>query len=107
LRTIADQHSPDKTDETAPQKGKTSGKGQDDKSGLTPTPLFDPPSRPRPSKGEALKRADGLADGFILLGLSGAGVEDGWHWVFDGKDEPTIRKWMPPQVSPSELINRL
>jgi hypothetical protein len=24
--------------------------------------------------------------------LTGAGVEDGWHWVIDGKDEPTIRE---------------
>jgi superkiller protein 3 len=92
LDLISSPDKVEKADEKAPQKGKASAKIEEDKSGLTPTPLFDQPTRPRPTKGEALKRADGLADGFILLDLTGAGVEDGWHWVIDGKDEPTIRE---------------
>jgi superkiller protein 3 len=77
--------------EAAPEKIKGTKKAEDD-SGFPPIPLFDAPTHTKPTKGEALTRADGLADGFILLGLNGAGVEEGWHWVLNGKDEPTIRE---------------
>ncbi|WWD18361.1 hypothetical protein CI109_102811 [Kwoniella shandongensis] len=59
-------------------------------SGLPIPTLFQPAEYPKPSKQEALQRADGLANGFILLELSGKGAEEGWAWVLEGKDEPTI-----------------
>jgi superkiller protein 3 len=77
--------------EAAPEKIKGTKKAEDD-SGFPPIPLFDAPTHTKPTEGEALTRADSLADGFILLGLNGAGVEEGWHWVLNGKDEPTIRQ---------------
>jgi superkiller protein 3 len=77
--------------EVSTETGKASVKKADDKSGFPPAPLFDTPEHSIPTKGEALSRANGLADGFILLGLTGTGVEEGWHWVLNGKDEPTIR----------------
>jgi superkiller protein 3 len=78
--------------EAAPEKS-NAAKKPEDKSGLPPTPLFDKPVQARPTKAEALSRADGLAEGFVLLGLSGQGVEEGWHWVLEGKDEPTVREF--------------
>lgn len=77
--------------EVSTETGKSGAKKAEDKSGFPPAPLFDPPEHSTPTKNEALTRANGLADGFILLGLTGTGVEEGWHWVLNGKDEPTIR----------------
>ncbi|KAK8858471.1 hypothetical protein IAR55_002698 [Kwoniella newhampshirensis] len=56
---------------------------------ITPA-LFQSREYSKPSKEEALSRADGLANGFILLELSGKGAEEGWAWVLEGKDEPTL-----------------
>lgn len=86
--------------EVAPEKAKSAKKAEDD-SGFPPIPLFDPSTHTKPTKREALTRADGLADGFILLGLNGSGVEEGWHWVLNGKDEPTIRERIPSHVDRS------
>lgn len=52
-------------------------------------PLFRLPVTERLSKEEVLKRANDLADGFILLGVGGA-AEEAWNWRFNGRDEPTI-----------------
>lgn len=52
--------------------------------------LFTPQDHPKPTKQEALSRVDGLANGFVLLGIGGAGAEEGWSWVLEGKDEPTL-----------------
>lgn len=51
--------------------------------------LFCAPAAERPSKEECLKRANDLADGFILLDIGGA-AEDAWNWRLNGRDEPTI-----------------
>lgn len=52
--------------------------------------LFQNSDHPKPTKQEASSRADGLANGFILLGIDGKGAEEGWSWVLEGKDEPTL-----------------
>lgn len=76
---------PKKTDARPPAKPKaTSPSPQDDV-----PPLFRVPTTERLSKEEVLKRADDLANGFILLGIGGA-AEDAWNWVINGRDEPTI-----------------
>lgn len=54
-------------------------------------PLFKSPTASKVTKAEARDRANGLADGFVLLGVAGA-AEDAWNWVIDGRDEPTIGK---------------
>jgi superkiller protein 3 len=92
--------------EVSTENGKASVKKVEDKSGFPPAPLFDTPEHSIPTKGEALSRANGLADGFILLGLTGAGVEEGWHWVLNGKDEPNIRLSLCCPTIPL-LTNRL
>lgn len=71
-------------------QGKRGGAAEDD---FPPTPLFDAPAHSPPSKADALARANGLAEGFVLLGLGGA-AEDGWRWVIEGKDEPSICEHM-------------
>ncbi|WVQ72893.1 hypothetical protein IAR50_002454 [Cryptococcus sp. DSM 104548] len=43
-----------------------------------------------PSKQEALVNADGLANGFVLLGVNSPGSEEGWSWALEGKDEPSV-----------------
>ena len=48
--------------------------------------------RSRPTKAEALVRADDLAKGFVLLQIASPGAEEGWTWVLEGKDEPTLCK---------------
>ena len=79
-----------RTDE-AKKKGKTKVETQPQDNLPFPLPtLFLSQEQTRPSKAEALKRADGLAKGFVLLEISVAGAEDGWTWVLEGKDEPTI-----------------
>lgn len=70
---------------------------------MPPTPLFELPERAKPSNEEALSRADGLANGFVLLEVGGA-AEDAWRWVMDAKDEPTI--CMPPFSYFSAPANR-
>ena len=76
------------------QDGKSKGKGkaqipaQDDGTFSKPD-LFKRPEPTRPTKAEALSRADGLAKGFILLGVASLGAEEGWTWVIEGTDEPT------------------
>lgn len=87
---VADWSSPEQPG--AKGKDKVSVKKTEDQSGLPPAPLFDMPDPIPPSKQEALSRANGLADGFVLLGLQGSGVEEGWHWVLNGKNEPTTRE---------------
>ena len=52
--------------------------------------LFRPKSYSKPTREEALKRTDGLANGFVLLDVASKGAEEAWSWVIDGKDEPTI-----------------
>ncbi|WWC70645.1 uncharacterized protein I206_104596 [Kwoniella pini CBS 10737] len=52
--------------------------------------LFEPHIYPTPNKEEALRRTDDLANGFVLLGITGKGAEEGWSWVLEGKDEPTL-----------------
>lgn len=44
---------------------------------------------PHITKADALARANGLADGFVLLGVGGA-AEEAWTWVIEGRNEPTI-----------------
>ncbi|WVR06249.1 hypothetical protein IAU60_003279 [Kwoniella sp. DSM 27419] len=58
--------------------------------GLPSPSLFIDASFTTPTKEEALARANDLANGFVLLGLSGKGAEEGWSWVLEGKDEPTL-----------------
>lgn len=43
-----------------------------------------------PSRTEALSHVNALAEGFVLLGISAKGAEEGWRWVLEGKDEPTL-----------------
>ncbi|ODN74406.1 hypothetical protein L202_06809 [Cryptococcus amylolentus CBS 6039] len=43
-----------------------------------------------PTKQEALDHADGLANGFVLLGVNSAGSEEGWSWALEGRDEESI-----------------
>lgn len=74
-----------KSDAKLPAKPKaTSVQSQDDVQ-----PLFRAPVTERLSKEEVLKRANDLADGFILLGVGGA-AEEAWNWRLNGRDEPTI-----------------
>lgn len=82
---------PRTTAEPKPTKsnGKVSAGVVGDSVEMPPVPLLAPPERTPPTKQEALKRADGLAAGFVLLSLSGA-AEDGWRWVIEGKDEPSV-----------------
>ncbi|WVQ96835.1 hypothetical protein IAU59_003942 [Kwoniella sp. CBS 9459] len=72
------------------KKTKTTSSPKESSLGVPIPSLFQPFSYPVPSKEEALKRADDLANGFVLLGLSGKGAEEGWAWVLEGKDEPTL-----------------
>lgn len=53
-------------------------------------PLFKAPEVPKVTKAEARKRADGLAEGFVLLEVGGA-AEEAWSWVIEGRDEPTFQ----------------
>ena len=53
-------------------------------------PLFRPKSIIKPTKEEALKRTDGLANGFVLLDVAAPGAEEAWSWVIEGKNEPTL-----------------
>ncbi|WVQ65903.1 uncharacterized protein L199_004081 [Kwoniella botswanensis] len=57
---------------------------------LPTTSLFSAHSYPTPDKDEALSRTNNLANGFVLLGITGKGAEEGWSWVLEGKDEPTL-----------------
>ncbi|WOO77688.1 Superkiller protein 3 [Vanrija pseudolonga] len=57
--------------------------------GLPVLPLFEDEPVTTVTKEEARQRADGLADGFVLLGVGGT-AEEAWTWVLDGRDEPTI-----------------
>lgn len=57
--------------------------------GLPVPPLFEDEPVTAVTKEEARQRADGLADGFVLLGVGGT-AEEAWTWVLDGRDEPTI-----------------
>ncbi|EAL21087.1 hypothetical protein CNBD4630 [Cryptococcus deneoformans B-3501A] len=43
-----------------------------------------------PNRTEALSHVNALADGFVLLDISAKGAEEGWRWVLEGKDEPTL-----------------
>ncbi|OXG33946.1 superkiller protein 3 [Cryptococcus neoformans Bt15] len=43
-----------------------------------------------PSRTEALSHVNALANGFVLLDISVKGAEEGWRWVLEGKDEPTL-----------------
>lgn len=43
-----------------------------------------------PSRTEALSHVNALAEGFVLLGISAKGAEEGWRWVLEGKNEPTL-----------------
>ncbi|ORY31409.1 putative translation repressor [Naematelia encephala] len=51
--------------------------------------LFRPIQHPRPTKKEAFSRAEGLAKGFVLLGVGGS-AEEAWSWVIEGLDEFTL-----------------
>ncbi|WVQ80586.1 hypothetical protein IAT38_002691 [Cryptococcus sp. DSM 104549] len=56
-----------------------------------PTPeLFQPKTYETPSKESALARVNDLANGFVLLNIGGKEAEEGWAWVLEGKDEPTL-----------------
>ncbi|WWC62437.1 uncharacterized protein I303_105033 [Kwoniella dejecticola CBS 10117] len=74
-------------------KGKSDKPAQPPKTGATDLPaasLFAPHTYSTPNKEEALKRTNDLANGFVLLGITGKGAEEGWSWVLEGKDEPTL-----------------
>jgi hypothetical protein len=51
--------------------------------------LFKAQELPTLVKADALARANGLADGFVLLGVGGA-AEEAWIWTLENRDEPTI-----------------
>jgi len=71
-----------------------------------PTPaLFQASLLPKPNKLDALSRADGLARGFILLGIGSSGAEEGWSWVLEGQDEPTPCEPLPT-ASPYLYLER-
>ncbi|WVF69336.1 hypothetical protein IAT40_004112 [Kwoniella sp. CBS 6097] len=72
------------------KKPKPAPAPKDSSLGIPIPSLFQPFVYSTPTKEEALKRADDLANGFVLLGLSGKGAEEGWAWVLEGKDEPTL-----------------
>ncbi|WVO14451.1 hypothetical protein L204_102085 [Cryptococcus depauperatus] len=52
--------------------------------------LFNSETTIIPTKKQALSYVNELADGFVLLGISSKGAEEGWTWVLEGKDEPTL-----------------
>jgi superkiller protein 3 len=52
--------------------------------------LFNAPTHPAITREDARSHVDGLAKGFVLLGIGGDGAEEGWSWVIEGKDEPTL-----------------
>ena len=81
---------PPSSDEVKKDKKKAKATSQDDFSALPLPPLFEVPTPIQPTKAEALARADGLANGFVLLGVAGNGAEEAWSWVLNGKDEPTL-----------------
>lgn len=78
---------------------------KDDPNGLPSTPLFEPPKYTKPTKAEALTRANGLADGFVLLGVSGEGLEDAWSWVIEGQDEPSLCESCYASGPPTDQIS--
>nr|XP_019045775.1 superkiller protein 3 [Kwoniella bestiolae CBS 10118]OCF24705.1 superkiller protein 3 [Kwoniella bestiolae CBS 10118] len=57
---------------------------------LPSTALFKSYSYTTPNKDEALSKTNDLANGFVLLGITGKGAEEGWSWVLEGKDEPSL-----------------
>ncbi|WWC88759.1 uncharacterized protein L201_003672 [Kwoniella dendrophila CBS 6074] len=72
---------------------KTAKPAQPAKTGTADLPtasFFEPHTYPIPSKEEALTRTNDLANGFVLLGITGKGAEEGWSWVLEGKDEPSL-----------------
>ncbi|OCF43903.1 superkiller protein 3 [Kwoniella heveanensis CBS 569] len=69
---------------------KSAPSAKDSSLGIPIPSLFQSLTYPTPTKEDALKRADDLANGFVLLGLAGKGAEEGWAWVLEGKDEPTL-----------------
>ncbi|GMK57364.1 hypothetical protein CspeluHIS016_0401980 [Cutaneotrichosporon spelunceum] len=52
--------------------------------------LFRMPETAKMTKGEAVKRTQALAEGFVLLEIGVAGAGEAWAWVIEGRDEPSI-----------------
>lgn len=59
-------------------------------SNLPASPLFASKTYNAPSKEEAKRRVDDLAQGFVVLGVGTPGAEEAWSWVLEGKDEPSL-----------------
>jgi superkiller protein 3 len=72
------------------KKGKSRADQADDPNALTTPTLFAPPAHAKVTRQEALSRTDGLARGFVLLNIGSPEAEEGWSWVLEGKDEPSL-----------------
>ncbi|WRT67666.1 uncharacterized protein IL334_004638 [Kwoniella shivajii] len=80
-----------KDDRSAPTKpAKKPPTPKSESTDLTTPALFQPKAYPPFNKEDALARANNLANGFVLLEITGKGAEEGWSWVLEGKDEPTL-----------------